>query len=175
MQLVETVERRVDSPAGRVIIVVLSAIAACGLVAWDQFWLWPMIAHPSPSVTYSQLPDDNLAGVQRLVAVWIVLVISAATYEVLRLRAHQQWKLDYPYSWWRTAKSALLVYGWTVISSILPNTAMGLALFKVVDLSVVQRDTSLLLFNVVSGLTALTLACGMVLTDAVASSRAARA
>lgn len=156
------------------LLVVITALLASGLVVWDQFWLWPMIVDPDPVAAYSQLPEDNLGGVQRLVLVWIVLILAATTYALIRLRAPRRWRWDYAYSGWRTAKSALVVYGWAVVSSILPNIAMGLALSKVVDLREADRDDGLLLFNVVSGLTALLLAWAMVITDVIAGARASR-
>lgn len=174
VQLVAVLRPGLARSVGSVFAVAISAVVACGLVAWDQFWLWPMVVDPDPGSVYSRLPEENLAGVQRLVLVWVALVLAATAYEMLRLRARPRWKWDYGYSPWRTTKSALLVYGWAVVSSILPNTAMGMALFKLVDLSGVERNTSLLLFNVVSALLALLLAWGMVIVDVVAGARTPR-
>lgn len=127
------------------------------LVAVDQFVLWPMSVGRL-DVVYVGMSEGDQAAIARSMAVWLGLsaVVMILFMLIIRGAARRNSGATLPVA--RALCCAAAMYASVILLSAIPNTALGVALFKLADLARVHRDATLPTFNVVSGIVAVSVA-----------------
>jgi len=150
VQLVTRLLWRQVYPWQALTLVLCGFVIALGAVGIDQFILWPMIAGPL-DIVYSRFGSGDQAAIVRSTATWMVLSLGLLAFYIVRLRTTARSRDEAGITLGRSIRYAAALYSVVVVLSVIPNTALGIALFKLVDLAHEHRTTTLLIFNLVSG------------------------
>ena len=131
------------------------------------YWMGPSALAPMPGAYDLLLPQDvTWLGVSA--ACWVGVSALIAGYELVRLGGRRRSEREYPFSAWRTVKSALFVFGWSQVGALWMWAFMTSGIGNVVDTATLDFSGSrLIAWLVLAGLAALLAAVGMLVADMI--------
>lgn len=131
------------------------------------YWMGPSALAPMPSAYDLLLPQD-VRWLAVSAACWVGASVLIAGYGLIRLGGRRRSDREYPFSAWRTVKSALFVFGWSQFGALWMWAFMTSGIGNVVDTATLDFSGSrLIMWLVLAGLVALLGAVGMMVTDMI--------
>lgn len=84
------------------------------------FWLLPTQVIGDTETAYIEFGDSAAWGLLVLMLAWIAMVGGVTWILIRRLRRPAGWRMDGPWSVWRTVKYVLLIVGWAGLLALYP-------------------------------------------------------
>ena len=131
------------------------------------YWMGPSSLAPMPGA-YDLLLSQDVKWLGISAACWIGVSALITAYEVVRLGGSRRSEREYPFSAWRTVKSALFVFGWCQLGALWMWAFMTSGIGNVVDTATLEFSGSrLIMWLVLAGLVSLLSAASMMTVDVV--------
>lgn len=103
----------------------LFGMVLLGALAIDMLVLLPLRAVGALDEFYGPLSVDRIFWIVTLVSLWVLVNVFVVIALMLRLGSRKTWRWNYPNSWWRVTRSAMLVTSLICLGAVIPGDIVG--------------------------------------------------
>lgn len=107
------------------VLFALYGAALLGALVIDMLVLLPLRGVGNLDRFYAPLDGYRISWIVSLVTTWVVMSVAVIVVLAVRLGSRATWRWNYPYSWWRVARSVMLVSGVICFGSVMPGYVVG--------------------------------------------------